>query len=61
MTRHECDNCGHLWTYDQLKPIVDLLERIEPGSEVPIGECPDCGALCYPPEDYDGDEPMKLA
>ena len=22
--------------------------RLEPGSIVPSGECPDCGALCYP-------------
>jgi hypothetical protein len=61
MPRYECGNCGQQWTYDQLQPIVDLWERIEPGGEVPIGECPECGALCCPPEGYDGDEPMKLA
>lgn len=27
--------------------IRDLAERVEAGAEVPAGECPKCGALCY--------------
>lgn len=30
-----------------LTMIRDLGERLEPGSVVPSGECPDCDALCY--------------
>jgi len=28
--------------------IHDIWERVEPGEVMPSGECPDCGALCYP-------------
>lgn len=28
--------------------IPGLLSRVEPGGIVPAGECPGCGALCYP-------------
>lgn len=45
----ECDNCD--WNGPDKKlitPIPDLEQRIEPGGEVPSGECPGCGALCYP-------------
>lgn len=44
-----CDNCGHTCAAAELNPINDLLERIEPGGTVPSGECPQCGALAYPP------------
>ena len=47
-----CDNCDR--RYRSLKPlkhafpdIPDLLQRIEPGGQVPAGECPVCGALVY--------------
>jgi hypothetical protein len=45
---HECDNCGGTWEEDDLHPIKDYFERVEPGGTVPSGECPECGALCYP-------------
>ncbi|MBU8840241.1 MULTISPECIES: hypothetical protein [Mycobacteriaceae] len=44
-----CDNCGHTCDAAELDPIRDLFERIEPGGTVPSGECPQCGALAYPP------------
>jgi hypothetical protein len=47
---HECDNCGKVWPADKLGGIEDLTQRIEPGGVVPSGECPECGALCYPVE-----------
>lgn len=48
MAQARCDNCGHLCLEDELEPIADLLQRIEPGGTVPSGECPQCGALAYP-------------
>lgn len=45
---HECDNCSALWEEGDLKPAADLSERVDPGGVMPSGECPDCGALCYP-------------
>jgi len=43
----QCDNCRQRWTEAQLKDAKDIEERLEPGGEVPAGECPGCGALCY--------------
>ena len=58
----ECDNCGwrREWNEDeeydpdvacnQLIPLLyvhDLGERLDPGSVVPAGECPLCGAFAY--------------
>ncbi len=42
-----CDNCDSRWPKDQLAPADDLEGRLDPGSEVPAGECPECGALAY--------------
>jgi len=42
-----CDNCGHDWSNDQLKPIRDLHQRVAPGEAMPAGECPECGAVCH--------------
>jgi hypothetical protein len=46
--RHKCGNCQKVWTAKRLKDIQDLEQRIEAGGMVPSGECPECGALCYP-------------
>ncbi len=45
---HRCDSCGTKHRGDTLEPIMELLQRIEPGGIVPSGECSECGALCYP-------------
>lgn len=47
-----CDNCNTFWSQDVVKPldqVADLNKRLDPGSEVPCGECPrfDCRALVY--------------
>lgn len=45
-----CENCGWSGEEDKaggLASVPDLLQRIEPGGEVPAGVCPDCGALAY--------------
>jgi hypothetical protein len=53
-----CDNCD--WSGDAddvavgLEDVPSLGDRIDPGSVVPFGECPECGNLCYL-ADKDGD------
>ncbi len=47
---HRCDNCSQEHKAAALKGIDNLFERLEPGGVVPSGECPDCGALCFPVE-----------
>lgn len=47
-SNHECANCGGAWEDGDLQPVRDYFERVEPGGTVPSGECPDCGALCFP-------------
>jgi hypothetical protein len=45
---HLCGNCSAAWTDEQLVlPMQDLDQRLDPGSEVPSGDCPGCGAFCY--------------
>ncbi len=46
--KHKCDNCGKLWTWGELKTVKRISERVDEGGETPSGECPECGALCYP-------------
>lgn len=43
-----CDNCEKEWFEEELKVAKDYFERISPGQMVPSGECPACGAFCYP-------------
>ena len=48
--RVECDNCGDVTTQDNLLPLEeakDLSMRLDVGSEIPAGECLDCGAFSY--------------
>jgi hypothetical protein len=44
----ECQNCGEIRPERDLDEIDNLLARISPGDIVPIGQCPECGALCQP-------------
>jgi hypothetical protein len=48
---HRCGNCGEGWGDEEMNTIQDYFQRVEPGGTVPSGECPNCGALCYP-EDH---------
>lgn len=47
----KCDNCSRVqeekYLVNQFPNISGLLERLEPGGEVPAGECLTCGALTY--------------
>ena len=42
-----CDNCVWTGVGAELKPIVDIEERVFAGEKVPAGECPDCGCLAH--------------
>ena len=48
-----CDNCRKEWTTRELKAIGSPSNLLKDGridsleGELPAGECPDCGALCY--------------
>lgn len=48
---YRCANCGKVHS-DQtmVHEVRRLTERICPGDVVPEGECPDCGAFCFPLE-----------
>lgn len=46
----ECANCDWRGTVTEAKEPRDLWARVDPGCEVPAGECPRCGALAYLPE-----------
>lgn len=48
--QYECANCGAVWTAAQLAPYHDFWSRVQPGEIIPQGDCPGCGAFCYPPE-----------
>lgn len=45
-----CDSCKKEWKREMLCEVKDYFQRVEPGGVVPSGECPGCGALCYPKE-----------
>lgn len=48
ITPCKCDNCGETYpSAAALNPISDIDQRLDPGSIVPAGECPSCGALAY--------------
>ena len=47
-----CENCGRVYVPETtgitpLGQIAHLYERLEPGDEVPYGECNACGAFVY--------------
>lgn len=46
-----CANCQKRFPCGDLDPVDDYWERIEPGTEAPSGQCPECGALCFLEQD----------
>ncbi len=46
-TSAKCGNCDKTWETSDLDDISNLGMRLDPGSEVPAGSCPECGCLCY--------------
>jgi hypothetical protein len=62
-TRCCCDNCTWRCTAVETKVIRDFWQRVDPAGEVPVGECPECGALAYLADDnnqFDDDEDDRL-
>ena len=43
----KCDNCDWEGQGDKLDMMSDFEERVEAGSIIPAGQCPECGALAY--------------
>ena len=46
----KCDNCCFEGIESDFIPLVevkDLTQRLDPGSEVPVGECKQCGTFAY--------------
>ena len=42
-----CASCAWAGPASHTAPINDIGQRLDPGSTVPAGECPKCGALAY--------------
>jgi len=45
--RVACANCEWTGTESQLREISDFWGRVDVGSEMPAGECPECQALAH--------------
>lgn len=45
--KFKCDDCGKTWRGYELRAVKNLLQRLDVGGEVPGGECPIDGNLCY--------------
>ncbi len=43
----ECQNCDWRGDPAECRPLQDVLDRVDPGEVMPIGECPECGCVCH--------------
>jgi hypothetical protein len=43
----KCGDCGGIWRLYELRGYRDFWSRVEPGNEIPAGDCPECGAFAY--------------
>jgi hypothetical protein len=58
----ECTNCDWRGPANTARlDIKDLDERVEPGGEVPVAECPQCRALCFYVTDGDKEDELDFA
>lgn len=46
----QCQNCSMKFADEDVLTDLDFSRRVEPGDIWPVGECPECGALCLPIE-----------
>jgi hypothetical protein len=46
-----CGNCDWHGLAEVTNPVSHLSQRVDPGGEMPVGECPKCGALAYLPDE----------
>ena len=44
---NQCQNCDWVGSDGETNDIEDFSLRVSPGEIVPVGECPDCGAVCH--------------
>ena len=49
---NKCEDCGWVCADAELDPIRDRKSRVGPGEAKPAGQCPQCGALCYPTPEH---------
>lgn len=59
----ECGNCDWRGRDDEATPLYsccDLFERLDPGSEVPYGDCPICRCFVYLVEEPKHHLPLKV-
>ena len=42
-----CMLCDSQCADNELKPMIDLYQRVAAGEEMPVGACPWCGGLCH--------------
>lgn len=47
-TESTCQNCSSQFKDDDLLPVKNILDRLQPGDIFPSGECPKCGCFCIP-------------
>lgn len=59
MAKAKCYNCRTITDEESLNEPSDLWERVEPGEEMPAGECPKCGALAYLVESEKDEDEVK--
>ena len=49
--KSKCQNCEKIWEEEELNTVFPCMEgikdRIAPGEEVPVGECPECYSLTH--------------
>lgn len=43
-----CQSCNKLWENSELNEMRDFWSRVQVGDIVPAGDCPECGAFCFP-------------
>lgn len=57
----ECANCDWHGPLDECDGVDNIGARLDPGSTVPAGQCPECGALAYLEEQAELAPVVKIA
>jgi hypothetical protein len=50
--KFRCQDCQAVIEEKDLKDLTRVFCRVEPGDVMPHGECPHCGAACFPVKEY---------
>ena len=51
MATYQCDNCEWTGKIEEMDECRDVWSRVEPGDRMGFGDCPECGAFCFPEEE----------